>query len=96
MGQDDGPPVFQPIAPPRAYEEIVEQIERAISDGVVRVGDRLPGEREMAVQFGVSRVVVREALRTLEARGLVEVRRGSGTFVLRLPSRFLSQSLTLW
>ena len=94
MKEEERIMVFEQIAPTRAYEDIVQQIEQAVSDGVFEVGDQLPGERELAIQFGVSRVVVREAMRTLEATGVVEVRRGSGTFITRVPSRFLTQSLT--
>ena len=82
--------MYQRIDSQRAYEKIVEQIEQSIRDGQLLVGSQLPGERELAEQFGVSRVVVREATRYLESRGVVEVRHGSGTYV-----RGLSQSLTL-
>ena len=56
----------------RASGEIVSQIERAIFDGDRRTGDRLESERELAERFSVSRITVRDALRVLEARGLVE------------------------
>jgi len=75
--------MFTSVRTPRVYEHIVEQIEQAIVDGRLRCGDRLPPERELVRQFRASRVAVREALRTLEHRGLVEVRHGSsgGHFV---------------
>jgi GntR family transcriptional repressor for pyruvate dehydrogenase complex len=95
MMSDGSTEVFKRVAQPRAYEDIVRQIQQSISDGIFGVGDQLPGERELAAQFRVSRVVIREAMRTLEAKGVLEVRHGSGTFVVRIPSRFLSQSLTL-
>jgi len=68
---------------PRVYESIVEELERAIYDGRLRQGDKLPPERQLVRQFRASRVAVREALRTLEHRGLVIVRQGStgGYFV---------------
>lgn len=68
---------------PRVYESIVEELERAIYDGRLRQGDKLPPERQLVRQFSASRVAVREALRTLEHRGLVVVRQGStgGYFV---------------
>ena len=68
---------------PRVYESIVEELERAIYDGRLRQGDKLPPERQLVRQFRASRVAVREALRTLEHRGLVAVRQGStgGYFV---------------
>lgn len=75
--------VFTPVHQARASGEIVAQIERAIFDGELRSGDRLQSERELAEQFGVSRITVRDALRVLEARGLVRVKVGAtgGAFV---------------
>src|SRR5207245_10555911 len=72
-----------PIGRGRASEEIVSQIERAIFDGELQTGDRLESERELAERFGVSRITVRDALRVLEARGLVHVKVGAsgGAFV---------------
>jgi DNA-binding FadR family transcriptional regulator len=68
---------------PRVYESIVEDLERAIYEGRLRQGDKLPPERQLVREFRASRVAVREALRTLEHRGLVVVRQGStgGHFV---------------
>lgn len=75
--------MFQPVRPRRVSTEIVGQIETAIASGQLGVGDRLPSERELIERFGVSRVTVRDALRILEAYGLVEVRMGAkgGAFV---------------
>lgn len=74
---------FRRIRTPRAFEEIAEQIRRELSDRRLRVGDRLPPERELAEQFGVSRNTLREALRALENAGLLELRKGAagGAFV---------------
>lgn len=83
-------------AAPRAYEDIVAQIEQSIASGALSVGDQLPGERDLSRQFGVSRVAVREAIRNLEARGIIEVRVGSGTYIRALPGAALSKSFTLW
>ena len=69
---------FQALPQRRAYEEILLQIERAIAVGELSAGDRLPGERELAESFGVSRASVREALRVLETLGVVVARRGNG------------------
>jgi DNA-binding FadR family transcriptional regulator len=79
------------VRSPRVYEHIVEQIERAIFAGRLRSGDRLPPEREMVHQFRASRVALREALRTLEHRGLIEVRHGSsgGHFVRHVDAGLL-------
>jgi GntR family transcriptional regulator, transcriptional repressor for pyruvate dehydrogenase complex len=70
------PPQFARCVKRRAYEQIVEQVEQAILTRVLKEGDRLPSEREMLGQFGVSRATVREALRVLQSRGLIEVRHG--------------------
>jgi len=74
---------FRPIRQARASGEIVSQIERAIFDGELKTGDRLESERDLAERFGVSRITVRDALRVLEARGLVHVKVGAsgGAFV---------------
>jgi DNA-binding FadR family transcriptional regulator len=75
--------MFAPIAVARASSAIAEQIRTAIVTGQLGAGDRLPPERELAEQFGVSRVTVRDALRALEAMGLIDVRVGArgGAFV---------------
>ena len=61
---------------PASYELVLEQVRRAIQLGRFDAGTRLPSERELAQQFGVSRTTVREALRVLQGEGLVQVRRG--------------------
>ncbi len=77
------PAIFTRITVSRASSSIVEQIRAAILGGKLPMGERLPPERDLAEQFGVSRVTVRDALRTLEAMGLIEVRVGArgGAFV---------------
>ncbi|WP_113703295.1 FadR/GntR family transcriptional regulator [Nonomuraea lactucae] len=72
----NGRPAFRSITPVRAYEGIVAQVEEAIFTGQLRVGQRLPSERDMMAQFGVSRATVREALRVLESNGLIRSRHG--------------------
>src|SRR5438477_12839933 len=76
---------------PRVYEQIVAHVERAIYEGRLRQGQKLPPERQLARDLKASRVAVREALRTLELRGLVEVRQGStgGYFVREADDRAL-------
>src|SRR2546428_2685537 len=74
------------VGAPRVYHHIVAHIERAIYEGALANGDRLPSERELGRRFGASRVAVREALCALEHRGLLEVRQGSaGGDLLRAP-----------
>lgn len=67
----------------RLFLEVVRQIEEQIIEGKLKPGDMLPAERVMAEQFGVSRTVVREAMKALELRGLVEVQHGRGVMVVR-------------
>ncbi|HEY9280152.1 MAG TPA: winged helix-turn-helix domain-containing protein, partial [Eoetvoesiella sp.] len=71
-------PSFSPIRPQRAFEEVCEQIRREVAAGTLRPGDRLPPERELAEQLGVSRTAIREALRSLENAGLVQCQQGMG------------------
>lgn len=72
---------FQSIEPRRLYRQIAEQIRGLIRSGEYPAGARLPPERDLARQLGVSRPSVREALIALEVEGLVEVRIGSGIYV---------------
>src|SRR5262245_43355808 len=71
----------------RLYQELARKLMRAIGAGKYKVGDRLPAERELAQHYAVSRPTVREAIIALEVQGLVEVRIGSGAYVLRLPGQ---------
>jgi DNA-binding FadR family transcriptional regulator len=73
--------VFTSIDNTQRTQLVREQLEAAISTGTFKPGARLPSERELVEQFGVSRVSVREALRSLEALGMIEIRRGRGSFV---------------
>jgi GntR family transcriptional regulator, transcriptional repressor for pyruvate dehydrogenase complex len=65
-------------------QEVRHQLESAIARGDYRPGDKLPSERELVATFGVSRITVREAIRSLEALGLVYVQQGRGCFVSEL------------
>ena len=69
---------FKPVPRRRAFEDVIVQVEEAIADGRIGPGDRLPPERELAGQLRVSRASVREALRVLEAFGVVTSRQGRG------------------
>jgi GntR family transcriptional regulator, transcriptional repressor for pyruvate dehydrogenase complex len=88
-GASDGsaasPVRFERIQPLRAHEYVAEQIRRHISLRIIKPGEALPAERELAGMFGVGRPTIQHALRLLEAGGLVEARRGrnGGTFVSR-------------
>lgn len=73
--------LFSRIAHSRTADEVIAQVEALVLEGVLRVGDRLPGERELSRQFDVSRPILRDALKQLEARGLLATRHGGGTYV---------------
>ncbi len=73
---------LQAVEPRRLYRQIAEQLRSLIAAGEFAVGTRLPAERDLAKQLGVSRPSVREALIALEVEGWVEVRTGSGVYVL--------------
>jgi GntR family transcriptional repressor for pyruvate dehydrogenase complex len=66
----------------KVYEKVVQQIQRLIRDGLLKPGDKLPPERELAEMFQVSRSSLRDAIRALEQMGLVHARQGEGTVVL--------------
>jgi DNA-binding FadR family transcriptional regulator len=73
---------LQSVEPQRLYRQIAEQLRALITSGEFEPGSRLPAERDLAKQLGVSRPSVREALIALEVEGWVEVRTGSGVYVL--------------
>lgn len=73
---------LQAVEPKRLYRQIADQLAQLIASGEFPAGSRLPAERELAVSLGVSRTSVREAIISLEMSGLVEVRVGTGIFVM--------------
>ena len=77
----------------RRSQEIVEELARRMAEGELAPGDRLPSERSLSEGFGVSRGVVREALRHLAAQGAVESRRGDGAYVREAPGAGLGRAL---
>lgn len=77
----------------KLYEQVVERIQKLIFAGQLKPGDRLPAERELSEQFGVSRTVIREAVKALQEKGLVEIRPGVGTFIHDGMSQIMHQSL---
>ena len=78
-----GPPTFEPIQRRRAFEDVCESIRHQLAIGALVPGDKLPAERELSLQLGVSRGALREALRSLEIAGVVELRKGvkGGAFI---------------
>ncbi|MFD1832391.1 winged helix-turn-helix domain-containing protein [Streptomyces desertarenae] len=73
----------EPVIPLYAYERLAADLEAEIASGRLPVGARLEGEREMADMRGVSLNTVRSALKLLRERGLVAMKPGAGTFVIR-------------
>ncbi len=87
-----------PVQAGRASEEIALQVEAAIVNGRLAPGGRLPSEREMQSQFGTGRGVIREAIKILQQKGLLEVRKGAkgGAYVRQLDVGNVSESLALF
>jgi len=75
--------LLSPIKSRRVVEAVVERLEEPILDGTVAEGEKLPSEEQLAAQLGVGRRAVREALKVLETKGLVETQMGVGTVVCR-------------
>ena len=90
--RDEG--LFAQISHSRTASEVVQQIELLILDGVLRDGDRLPGERDLALDLDVSRPILREALKELEARGLLVSHHGGGTYVADIIGQVFSKPIT--
>ena len=86
---------YTPVQAPKVFERVAVQIEQRILDGELHSGDRLPTERELAEQFQVSRTAVREALKILAQKGLVDMRPGRGTIVIDGAHEALQHSLGL-
>lgn len=89
------PELFTPVSVGRVSQVIVDQVKLLVRDGKLKPGDRLPSERDLCQRFGVSRVTVREALRVLEAGGLMEIRVGAhgGAFVTTPTTQRLGEGL---
>jgi GntR family transcriptional repressor for pyruvate dehydrogenase complex len=86
---------IEPLRVTRLPDQLAEQIRHLIVSEGVGEGARLPSERELAARFGASRPTVSQALRTLSLMGLVEVRRGSGAYVVRRPQSVVTASVSL-
>lgn len=90
-----GDSLYKLVRTSRLYEQIVQQIEESIVKGALKPGDQLPAERELAQRFGVSRTAVREAVKALREKGLVEAYSGRGTFITDGTTQAVRQSLDL-
>jgi GntR family transcriptional regulator, transcriptional repressor for pyruvate dehydrogenase complex len=89
-------PSLAPVVRERLYEQVAQQIQELIIAHGWPAGNRIPTERELGEQFGVSRTVVREALKALSERGLVIIRPGRGTFVADMGAASLSEPMRLF
>src|SRR5947207_1008592 len=87
--------MYLPIQPAKVFEQIAEQIEKRILDGELKSGDRLPTERDLAEQFHASRTAVREAMKILAQKGLIEMRPGRGTIVIDSDNEAMQNSIDL-
>lgn len=86
---------FAPIERTPLYKQILERIHRLVESGDIVPGDQLPSERELTVQFGVSRTSLRQALTALEALGMVEIRHGAGAYLIATEPEQMVQSLAV-
>ncbi len=85
--------VYKRVKQPKISDVIMQQLETMILEGTLKPGQKLPPERELAVQFEVSRPSLREAVQKLAARGLLESRQGGGTYVAKELGNSLSDPL---
>jgi GntR family transcriptional regulator, transcriptional repressor for pyruvate dehydrogenase complex len=95
-GESGGPLFAEIVREPRLSDKVADMMLETILSEKLHVGDRLPSERELGEQFGVSRTVVREAVRALVAKGIIEVRSGSGLRVAAVDASAVSESMSLY
>src|SRR5580700_7992530 len=95
VGAREAKPIYRTVKTSRLYEQIVQQLEASILKGQLKPGDQLPAERDLAQRFGVSRTAVREAVKALREKGLVEAYSGRGTFITDGTTQAVRQSLDL-
>jgi GntR family transcriptional repressor for pyruvate dehydrogenase complex len=94
LGEPDGFPHLE--RDPSLAERVTLALLNAIASGRLQAGDRLPSERELGEQFDVSRTVVREAVRGLQARGVLKVRPGRGAEVVAVPVSHITETFTMF
>ena len=89
--------MFKKTNQPRMFEDLVAQIEKAILDGRLKTGDKLPPQRELVEMFQTSRATLREALRVLELKGLIDIKLGvqGGAIVKKVNTEPVADSLAL-
>ncbi|MEG1633292.1 MAG: FadR/GntR family transcriptional regulator [Oscillospiraceae bacterium] len=88
--------MFSSISSSRNYQKIIFQIKNAVISGELSIGERLPTELELADEFNVSRSSVREALKALEVLGIVESKKGGGSYIVNNIGQSISDSLSLY
>jgi len=88
--------LFTPVHVERVADKVADQLKKLISDGVVKVGDRFPPERELAEQMGVSRSSVRDALQQLEMQGMLDIVHGGGSVVRNITGQEIRKALELF
>lgn len=86
---------IEPVSAVRRSDEVAEQVRKLIIRADLAEGARLPAERDLARRFGASRPTVSQALRSLSLMGLVEIRHGSGAYVVRRPEAMVTASVNL-
>ncbi|AAR36786.1 FadR family transcriptional regulator [Geobacter sulfurreducens] len=89
--------MFRKAKQNRIFQDVVDQIQEAIVEGRLKEGDQLPAERKLQEEFNVSRGTLREALRVLEQKGLIEIRTGvaGGSVIKGVSTEQVSESLAL-
>jgi DNA-binding FadR family transcriptional regulator len=89
--------MFKPAKQTRIYQDVVEQIQEAILAGQLKVGEQLPAERKLIDMFGVSRGTLREALRVLQQKGLIEIKTGvaGGSIIRGVTTEQFSENLAM-
>ena len=89
--------MFKPAKQNRIYQNVVEQIQEAILEGQLKVGEQLPPERRLIEMFGVSRGTLREALRVLQQKGMIEIKTGvtGGSIIRGVTAESFSENLAL-
>jgi len=96
-GHDETPPpVFGRIKLERLSEKVAFQLKKAIAEGVFKVGDRIPPERELAKEMGVSRPSVREAIQQLEHQGILETVHGGGSIVRNIAEQEIQKPIEIF
>ncbi|WP_245597691.1 FCD domain-containing protein [Psychromonas aquimarina] len=84
---------MMPFEPKRPYQELGMILRRKLTNGEYKIGERLPPERNIAEDLDVGRTVVREAIIMLELENLVEVRKGSGVYIINIPDKSQSREI---